>query len=187
MELFFLNKGKSITERTLQAHDVIKGCLLCQFFLPFVLLILLLILGIYQICQSCFEINPCDESIVRNMCNDPLHDGSAIIHAAWDDQMQSLVQIRPLPQIVLSTGFARCKPPLCRGNNCTYAHSLTEQRAWNHELYMLKTRRKLHSYIYNIYYNYFAFHILGNCRPAQIVFREVCMHKGSIYLGLYHY
>ena len=96
-------------------------------------------------CYYCMLSNPTNEDLLDDMCfNTDLHDGVyPIVTVAWDEQNSIMHQIRPIPQMNLSRGFALCNGEWCKGEKCTFAHSELEKMAWNHELNRTKRGTQL--------------------------------------------
>ena len=92
--------------------------------------------GIHEVCYYCMLSNPTNEDLLDDMCfNTDLHDGVyPIVTVAWDEQSSIMQQIRPIPQMNLSHGFALCNGEWCKGDKRTFAHSELEKMAWNYEL-----------------------------------------------------
>ena len=87
-----------------------------------------------DVCSLCFRNNPSDERLLRIYCNNYAeHTGVPPILVTWSEWRWALVPIRPLPDPHLLHGnYVRCNgPSLCRGEQCTFAHSNEELAVWN--------------------------------------------------------
>ncbi len=69
---------------------------------------------------------------------------------SWDvsaaSRMTSVPDVRPLPSVRLPPGrrFAMCDGRAsCRGERCTFAHSIAEREAWNAQLTLESGERKI--------------------------------------------
>ena len=86
-----------------------------------------------QVCSLCYEGNRHDEELMRAYCRDPgRHHGSTAVLVTWSPEKYLLVRIRPFPANSPHGNFIKCVGgKLCRGEQCTYAHSDEEVLVWN--------------------------------------------------------
>ena len=84
------------------------------------------------VCPKCLERDPTNYSVFTHECVDPSrHDQSLRVQVYWQD---GLHRIRPVPNKEITGRFILCYlGPWCKGDRCTYAHSVAEQNAWNRE------------------------------------------------------
>ena len=106
-----------------------------------------------DICSKCLHEDPSQFELVTFKCfNSDHHRGEQKMEVCWNPQSRELEpmlyppqrsrdqdsskqqsQIRPMPTISISGRFVLCDPRRgkCRGDKCTFAHSIEERDAWN--------------------------------------------------------
>lgn len=125
-----------------------------------------------DICSKCLYEDPSRYDLVTFKCFDSdRHRGEQKMDVCWnfqsrelepmlypsqDDSAERQSRIRPMPTVLVTRKFALCNPlrRKCRGEKCTYAHSIEERDAWNARLFYMahwqrETRRLyMYSYVY---------------------------------------
>ena len=90
-----------------------------------------------SVCKRCFQWYPEDLTLISLKCRGG-HGYVGYMNVRWNNQRERLeqVNIRPMPQVKMRSGakFLLCDGKRCIGENCTYAHSIEEQDAWNNQL-----------------------------------------------------
>lgn len=98
-----------------------------------------------------------------------------------DSERQS--RIRPMPTVSITGMFVLCDPRRgkCRGDNCTFAHSIEERDAWNARLfYMIHWQRETRR-LYMYSYMFGRVHRYG--RHWQLVSSDNKTHECSCSIG----
>lgn len=101
--------------------------------------------SVYQVCQRCLQSDPHDISLISLKCkNEAVHGHSvAKVSVQFNFLTKELVEvsenphgIRPKPPISLPSGkrYIMCNGVQCRGDSCTFPHSLEEKELWNNQL-----------------------------------------------------
>ena len=104
----------------------------------------------HGICCECLHEDPSRFELVTFKCfNYDHHRGKQKIQVCWNPQSREFVpmlyphhlrenserqfRIRPMPTVSITGMFVLCDPRRgkCRGDNCTFAHSIEERDAWN--------------------------------------------------------
>ena len=99
----------------------------------------------YSVCGKCFLENPED----YNLAKEPIchrHPNTRKMEVFWDRAKGLFFhKTRPVPDKQIRGRFVLCTFEYqCKGERCTYAHSLAEQEEWNR----LKTSGKLELCVY---------------------------------------
>ena len=96
-----------------------------------------------EVCRACLVSYPRSGELLNFGCFAlyGAHDGVPFVRTAWDSKFQVMVEVRPLPLITLRPGswFTLCRGTHCKGQRCTYAHSVPELKQWNKELQVLRS------------------------------------------------
>lgn len=92
--------------------------------------------GISSVCGSCFEVHKKDPLLHEFQCfQSKEHDYVQWICVTWDKPRSQWMQIRQKPNYIPKGKYGLCAmDERCSGENCTFAHSKLEHKAWNHEL-----------------------------------------------------
>lgn len=109
--------------------------------------------GSSYVCEKCLKDCPCDITLIEYMCfkrmdhiNSPSGAADKVL-VVWDGEKRSLEQVQapiiravPLPMDTpfMTGGFRMCDGIQCKGNNCTYAHSMEEKISWNAQRFRRK-------------------------------------------------
>ena len=106
-----------------------------------------------DICGKCLHEDPSRFELVTFKCfNSDHHRGKQKMEVCWNPQSSKLEPtlypqhlrddserqswIRPMPTITITGRFVLCDPRRgkCRGDKCTFAHSIEERDTWNAQL-----------------------------------------------------
>ena len=98
--------------------------------------------GPYTVCDLCLRSRPAEYQLISLKCARIWeHEGSnRLVRAVWnpvEGRLQAVTSVsgggvRPMPRVFFGGGFRLCdRGNRCRGERCTHAHSVEEQRAWN--------------------------------------------------------
>lgn len=104
--------------------------------------------SVYQVCQRCLQSDPHDISLISYKCKNEAAHGHSVakVSVQFNSLTKELVEvsdrrtnphIRPKPPISLPSGkrYILCNGVQCRGDSCTFPHSLEEKELWNNQLY----------------------------------------------------
>ena len=132
-----------------------------------------------DICRKCLYEDPSQYELVTFKCfQSDRHRGEQKMAVCWNPQSRELEpmlyhprddsaeresRIRPMPTDPVTRRFVLCntrRTGKCRGDKCTYAHSIEERDAWNARLFYMihwqrETRRLyMYSYMFGRVYRY---------------------------------
>ncbi len=89
------------------------------------------------VCEDCLEAKPWNTELLNTECEGHKSSTVVLVHVAININEGILERVRPLPTMLPSGKFILCKNAdgWCDyEDNCTYAHSKVEQKAWNAQL-----------------------------------------------------
>ena len=86
----------------------------------------------YSVCGKCFLESPGDSRLPAEP-NCRRHPNAARIDVLWDNvNLHFYRQTRPVPDKWIRGRFVLCTfESQCKGERCTFAHSVAEQKQWN--------------------------------------------------------
>ena len=128
-----------------------------------------------QVCSTCRENDPGDEELMRVYCRAySRHKGAPAALVTWSEKKWTLVEIRPFPNTALTHGrYIKCAGgKVCRGDQCTYAHSHRRMRLWNIGGAQCDLSQNFIVYVYVRHKEYFTIYRLIGC-DIYIVPHEV--------------
>lgn len=101
------------------------------------------------VCRKCLEDHPSRIDLLTHKCfaERGAHSGIPRVQARWTERRQlervtsastpiSSIQsasVRPMPRVDIPGRFTLCDGKRCKGESCTFAHSIEERDAWNRQ------------------------------------------------------
>lgn len=100
------------------------------------------------VCRKCLEDHPGRIDLLTHKCfAERAHSAIPRVQAQWTERRQlervtsagtpiSSIQsasVRPMPRVDIPGRFTLCDGKRCKGESCTYAHSIEERDAWNRQ------------------------------------------------------